>query len=98
MALVVAAVAVASNLRIHLWFTSAFYPTELPAQRRRVGRWIRWADVLFVALLLCGAIAIHGKHEVYTTLLLAVAIGSLGAFLLIEPTTTRAAFERNEKP
>ena len=92
--LTVAAVAVAANLRIHLWFTSAFYPAELTEQRRRVARWVRGADVLFVVLLLCGAIAIHGKHEVYTTLLVAVAIGSLGAFLLIEPTTTRAAFDK----
>jgi hypothetical protein len=95
--LTVAAVAVAANLRFHLWFTSAYYPAELAEQRRRVGRWIRSADVLFVSLLLAGAVAIHDAHEVITTLLVAVAIGSLGAFLLIEPTTTRAAFETDSK-
>jgi hypothetical protein len=49
-------------------------------------------------LLIAGSIAIHDKHEVYTTLLVAVAIGVLGAFLLIEPTTTRAAFSSVSKP
>ena len=51
---------------------------------------IRSADLLFVLLLFLGSIAIHSAHEVYTTLLVAVAIGTLSAFLLIEPTTTRA--------
>jgi len=91
----VAAVGVAANLRIHLWFTSVYYPLELGEQIRRVSIWIRCADVLFVAMLLTGALAILGAHEVYATLLIAVAIGSLGAFLLIEPTTARAALDRS---
>ncbi len=91
--LTVAAVAVAANLRFHLWFTSAYYPSELSKQRRLVARWIRAADVLFVLLLMAAAATIYSEHEVITTLLVAVAIGCLGAFLLIEPTTSRAAFE-----
>jgi len=90
----VAAVGVAANLRIHLWFTSVYYPAELGEQIRRVSLWIRCADILFVAMLLVGAAAIHDAHEVYATLLIAVAIGSLGAFTLIEPTTARAALDR----
>jgi len=92
----VAVVALGANLRFHLWFTSASYPGELAAQRKSVTPWIRCADVLFVLLLLIGSLAIHSRHQVYTTLLIAVAIGSLGAFLLIEPTTTRAAFGGEE--
>ncbi len=95
--LTVAAVAVSANLRLHLWFTSRFYPGELAEQRRSVASWIRCADVLFVLLLLAGAVVIHENHEVITTLLVAVAIGSLGAFLLIEPTTARAAFGNDAK-
>jgi hypothetical protein len=30
------AVGIAANLRLHLWFTSRFYISELPGQRRRV--------------------------------------------------------------
>jgi hypothetical protein len=42
---------------------------------------------------LISAAAIHGAHEIYATLLTAVAIGSMVAFLLIEPTTARAALD-----
>jgi serine/threonine protein kinase len=89
----VAAVAVAANLRFHLWFTSGFYPSELADQRRGVAGWVRGADILFVSLLLLGAAAIHSVSTPYTTLLIAVAVGSLCACLLIEPTSTRAAFD-----
>jgi len=90
------AVGVAANLRLHLWFTSRFYASELPDQRRKVSRWIRWADWLFVIMLAISAIRIHTMHAIIATLLMAVAIGSLVAFSLIEPTTTRAAFDRKE--
>jgi serine/threonine protein kinase len=88
------AVGVAANLRLHLWFTSRFYIEELQAQRRSVSRWIRWADSLFVFMLAITAIRIHTEHAVIATLLMAVAIGSLVAFTLIEPTTTRAALDK----
>jgi serine/threonine protein kinase len=90
------AVGVAANLRLHLWFTSEFYASELSNQRRRVWRWIRWADYLFAFMLAVTAIRIHTMHAVIATLLMAVAIGSMVAFLLIEPTTTRAALDRRE--
>jgi serine/threonine protein kinase len=90
----VAAVGVSANLRIHLWFTSVYYASELGEHSRRVSLWIRCADILFVTLLLIGAAAILTAHEVYATLLIAVAIGSLVAFLLIEPTTARAALDK----
>jgi len=68
----VAAVAVAANLRFHLWFTSGFYAAELADQRRHVAGLVRGADILFVSLLLMGAVAIHGVSTPYTTLLIAV--------------------------
>jgi len=90
----VVAVGVAANLRFHLWFTSRFYRPELPDQRRKVSRWIRLADWVFVIVLTLSAIRIHEVHAIIATLLMAVAIGSLVAFSLIEPTTTRAALDR----
>ena len=72
------AVGVAANLRLHLWFTSKYYFSELPNQRRRVWRWIRWADYLFVFILAVSAIRIHTMHAIIATLLMAVAIGSTG--------------------
>ncbi len=88
------AVGVAANLRLHLWFTSRFYPAQLANQRRKVARWIRWADCLFVAMLAISAAWIHTAHAIIATLLMAVAIGSLVAFSMIEPTTTNEALEK----
>jgi eukaryotic-like serine/threonine-protein kinase len=88
------AVGVSANLRFHLWFTSRFYVSELADQRRKASRWIRWADVLFVFMLASAAIRIHSIHAIIATLLMSVAIGSLVAFSLIEPTTTKAALDK----
>ncbi|MBN2243133.1 MAG: serine/threonine protein kinase [Acidobacteria bacterium] len=88
-----AAVMIAANLRLHLWFTSRYYASELARQRRKVSLWIRSADCLFVCMLAISAVRIHTMHAVIATLLMAVAIGSLVAFTLIEPTTARAALK-----
>jgi serine/threonine protein kinase len=88
---VLIAVGVAANLRLHLWFTSRFYPSELASQRRKVAAWIRGADCLFVFVLAVTAVKIHYIHAIFATLLMSVSIGALVAFSLIEPTTTRAA-------
>jgi serine/threonine-protein kinase len=88
------AVGVAANLRLHLWFTSSYYRSELAEQRRKVSGWIRWADCLFVFMLAISAVLIHTIHAIIATLLMSVAIGSLVAFTLIEPTTARAALDR----
>jgi hypothetical protein len=88
------AVGVAANLRLHLWFTSQFYYSELSEQRRKASPWIRCADLLFVVVCATAAVLMHTRQAVYATLLMSVAIGSLVAFSLIEPTTARAALDR----
>jgi hypothetical protein len=88
------AVGVAANLRLHLWFTSRYYVSELAEQRQRVAPWIRGADCLFVFVLAVCAVRNHTEHAVMATLLMAVAIGALVAFLLIEPVTARAALDK----
>jgi eukaryotic-like serine/threonine-protein kinase len=90
---VLVAVGVAANLRLHLWFTSRFYPSELASQRQKATSWIRGADCLFVLVLAATAIRIHTIHAIIATLLMSVSIGSLVAFSLIEPTTTKAALD-----
>jgi tRNA A-37 threonylcarbamoyl transferase component Bud32 len=92
------AVGVASNLRLHLWFTSRFYPAELSHQRQKVTSWIRGADCLFVFMLTITAVRIHTIHAIIATLLMSVSIGSLVAFSLIEPTTTKAALDTAASP
>jgi serine/threonine protein kinase len=91
--LALAAVMLAANLRLHLWFTSSCYPSELSHQRLKVARWIRAADWLWVIVLAATAIALNTAHAIIATLLMSVSIGSLVAFSLIEPTTAKAAFD-----
>jgi serine/threonine protein kinase len=85
---------VAGNLRLHLWFSSRIYPSELPTLRAQVATWIRWGDYLFAATLLTGGAIIGRGHAGWGPLLIAFAIGSIVAFLVIEPATERAAFGR----
>jgi hypothetical protein len=87
-----AAVIVAANLRLHLWFTSRFYPGELKWLRARVSRWIHLADWVFALSLIVGALLIGDEGSPIAILLLAFGIGAAVAFLVIEPATTRAAF------
>jgi serine/threonine protein kinase len=92
--LTLAAVIVAANLRVHLWFSSRIYPDELAQQRREVGTWIRWADWAFAATLAAGGISLGDSHAGWAVLLIAFAVGCAVAFLVIEPATARAAFGR----
>ena len=87
-----AAVVVAANLRLHLWFTSRFYPEELRWVRRRTGRFIRAADYAFALVLLGAGLYIGDDNPPLSVLLISFAIGAAVAFLVIEPVTTRAAF------
>jgi hypothetical protein len=89
---ILAAVVVSANLRIHLWFSSRVYPEHLAAQRADTGRWIRFADCAFVALLVAGGLMLGEDQAAWATLLVSVGVGTAVAFLMIEPATARAAF------
>ena len=90
-----AAVVVAATARLHLWFTSRSYPTELAWVHRRSSIWIRLADWVFAATLAIGGVLIRDEHSTLTMILPSVAIGAVVAFLLIEPVTARDAFKRS---
>lgn len=87
-----AAVIVAANLRLHLWFTSRFYPRELAWLRARVARWIGAADWVYALALIGAALLLGDEQSPLAVLLLSFGIGSGVAFLFIEPATARAAF------
>jgi hypothetical protein len=89
-----ASVVVAANLRLHLWFTSRFYPTELRWLRARVGPWIRAADWLFALALIAGGVLTGDGGSPLAILLLSFGIGASVGFLFIEPATARAAFRK----
>ena len=91
----VATVVVTTTARLHLWFTSRFYPGELEWVHRRSRAWIRVGDWLFAATLIAGAILIGDEHSPLAIILPSIAVGAIVAFLLIEPVTTRDAFKRS---
>jgi hypothetical protein len=84
-------VGIAANLRLHLWFTSRFYLAELAEQRRKVVRWLRSSEVLFIMILVVAAGAIERIHAFWAALILGSAIAYLVSIFAIEPTTARAA-------
>ena len=91
------AVIVAAILRLHLWFTSRFYPSQLRWARRRAGKWIRGGDWLFVGALGIAGILV-GEDRSVAIVLVAVAVGAAIAFLIIERATARAAFRNSAPP
>jgi hypothetical protein len=90
--LALTAAVVSAILRLHLAFTSRSYPEELPGQRRNVGRWLRAADWVFALTLVAAGMLIGDARPPLAIMLFAVGIGAVLAFLVIEPTTARAAF------
>jgi predicted Ser/Thr protein kinase len=91
----VATVVVTTTARLHLWFTSRFYPGELEWVHRRSRSWIRTGDWLFAAALVAGGLLIGDEHSPLAIILPSIAVGAIVAFLLIEPVTTRDAFKRS---
>ena len=89
---------IVASLRLHLLFTSRFYPATLRWARRRAGLWIRLADWLFVASLAVTGILVGEDSSPVAIVLLAVAVGAAIAFLVIERATTRAAFRTSTTP
>ena len=87
-----AAVIVAANLRLHLWFTSRVYPAEQRWARRRVRRWIAAGDWLLAVTLVSGGLLIGEQDSPLAVLLISFGIGAAVVFILIEPVTARAAF------
>jgi len=93
---ILGAVIVSANLRLHLLFTSRFYPGELSWVRGRARGWVRGADGAFALSLAAAGVLLRPERASLDVVFLAVAVGAAVAFLLIEPSTTRAAFGREE--
>jgi predicted Ser/Thr protein kinase len=87
-----AAAIVSCTLRLHAWFTSRWYPTELRRVRHRSATATRGADALLVVAMTTAGLLVSETNEPLAVLLFAVGIGIAVSFLVIEPATTRAAF------
>jgi predicted Ser/Thr protein kinase len=83
---------VAITLRLHLWFVSRVAGEELGAQRARSGVWLRTADAVFALGLLGSGLFVGSEEPVLAIVLSAAAVIVTLLFLVIEPSTTRAAF------
>jgi serine/threonine protein kinase len=88
-----AAAVVAIVLRLHLWFTVRSYPGEWRTQQRTAGRWIAAGDIGYSAVLAVAAAVIVSEHGRTAAFLLGAAVAVVVSFAVIEPATTRAAFD-----
>jgi hypothetical protein len=87
-----AAIIVSANVRLHLWFTSRFYPGELRWVRKRTTRWVNAADWVFSLALVAAGLLVGDDSAPLAVLLVAFGIGTGVIFLVVEPVTERAAF------
>jgi predicted Ser/Thr protein kinase len=89
-----ATVVISSLLRLHLCFTSFYYARQLLTMRSQASLAVRLGDAVFVGVLALIGAAIGEGHFALTVLMVSVAVGAGVAAVVIEPATTRAAFER----
>lgn len=87
-----AIVIVGGNVRLHLWFTARTYPEQLRAQLTNIGGLVRVADVAFSLIMIATGLVIADAHTGWGALFVSFGLGAALAFLVIEPTTARAAF------
>ena len=87
-----AVVIVGGNVRLHLWFTARAYPSELAPQLANISRLVRAADVAFSLMMIGIGLVIADAHTGWAALFVSFGLGAALAFLVIEPTTARAAF------
>ena len=83
---------VAITLRLHLWFVSRVADEDLGAQRARTGVWLRIADAVFAGGLLGSGLFVGSEEPALAIVLSAAGVIVALAFLVIEPSTARAAF------
>ena len=92
--LVMAGGIVAITLRLHLWFVVSRLSSEEHAatERARSRVWLRVADSVFAVGLLGSGLFVGAEEPVLAIVLSAAAVIVTVAFLVIEPSTSRAAF------
>jgi Protein kinase domain len=87
-----AATIVAANVRLHLRFSAAVLPHELPAQRARTRGFVAIADWAILLLWAWAGVALMETSREWAVVFFAFAVGVALVVALIEPATTRAAF------
>jgi hypothetical protein len=91
----VVAIVGAITLRLHFWFAAASLPGEWARQHASSWVWLRVADILLVvSLAALGLSVLQTDNVVAAVTLVICAVITLVSATIIEPATTRAAFER----
>ena len=83
-------------LRLHLWFTASSIPGQWARQYRHATPWLRLSDSLTVVGLLGAGgtlIAVNNQQDGLAAVLICAAVICGLSFSVIEPATTRAAFD-----
>ena len=91
-AVLVAGIA-AVTLRLHLLFVSRAGARAVEGQRRHSGGWLRAADLAFAAGLVVSGLLVENRQPALGIMLIAAGAAAAVAALIIEPATSRAAFE-----
>lgn len=84
--------AINGTLRAHLWFTTAFNPSDMPEQFRRSAPLLRGTDLVVVALLLASAAFVAHRDILLSSVIAAFGVGLAVTSLIVEPATRKAAF------
>jgi hypothetical protein len=83
--------AIATSLRLHLWFSVRQYPQAIASDRRRLWPVLTAIDVVYAVLLLVVAIAAADVRLVPSVVAAGLAMCLLVASLVIEPATRQAS-------
>ena len=89
--LLVCLVAIATSLRLHLWFSARQYPQAIASDRRRLWPVLTGIDALYAVMLLAVAIAAADVRLVPSVVAAGLAMCLLVGSLVIEPATRRAS-------
>lgn len=92
------ATAAGGVVRGHLLFTERQHAGRARTEQRRVGRPLEAIDVVVALVLLVDAILLAPARPVAAALTMGLALGVALAAVLIEPTTSAAAFDPLDRP
>jgi hypothetical protein len=86
----------AGAIRLHAWFASDLDRARWHREQRQSAPWRLSGDLLMTSVLAVEGVIALLAHETWGILLVAASAAVLVAFAVVEPATTRAAFEDEE--
>jgi hypothetical protein len=92
-----AAATIGGVFRGHLVFTERMNPSHLAAERKRASRVTTIVDLLLSTLLLVDGVIIAQLRALPAVFTISLAIGIALAATVLEPATTRAAFDDDDR-